>query len=134
MWAAPVRYECSDRSFAYETHVLNHDAFMKRALLGVDSHMWSIVPIFPLKVPSSMPSREDLPVGLVAPIFNVFGYSGIKVPDFAKLLAESGKLKLLDTLLTKLKKEGHRVLVYCQMTKMIDILEVSEMSDVMNEN
>ena len=32
---------------------------------------------------------------------------------------------VLDKLLTKLKAEGHRVLVYSQMTRMIDILEVS---------
>ena len=33
---------------------------------------------------------------------------------------------VLDMLLTKLKAEGHRVLVYSQMTRMIDILEVRE--------
>merc|ERR1712157_705258 len=30
---------------------------------------------------------------------------------------------VLDELLTQMKKEGHRVLIYSQMTKMIDILE-----------
>ena len=30
---------------------------------------------------------------------------------------------LLDRLLAQLKQEGHRVLLYCQMTKMMDILE-----------
>ena len=35
----------------------------------------------------------------------------------------SGKLLLLDKLLTKLKRDGHRVLVFTQMTKMLDILE-----------
>ena len=30
---------------------------------------------------------------------------------------------VLDRLLAKLKREGHRVLVYSQMTKMIDLLE-----------
>ena len=34
---------------------------------------------------------------------------------------------VLDKLLTKLKAEGHRVLVYSQMTRMIDILEVSRL-------
>ena len=31
---------------------------------------------------------------------------------------------MLDRVLKKLKDEGHRVLIYSQMTKMIDILEV----------
>lgn len=31
---------------------------------------------------------------------------------------------MLDTLLAKLKAEGHRVLIYSQMTRMIDLLEV----------
>jgi chromatin-remodeling ATPase INO80 len=29
----------------------------------------------------------------------------------------------LDILLARLKRDGHRVLIFCQMTKMIDILE-----------
>lgn len=32
---------------------------------------------------------------------------------------------VLDQLLTRLKPEGHRVLIYSQMTKMINILEVN---------
>lgn len=40
------------------------------------------------------------------------------------LIADSGKLKELDRLLTHLKPAGHRVLIYSQMTKMINLLEV----------
>lgn len=40
------------------------------------------------------------------------------------LITDSGKLTVLDGLLTKLKMQGHRVLIYSQMTKMIDLLEV----------
>jgi hypothetical protein len=39
------------------------------------------------------------------------------------LVAQSGKLATLDTLLHRLKRGGHRVLIYCQMTRMIDLLE-----------
>lgn len=38
------------------------------------------------------------------------------------LIASSGKMMLLDRLLTKLKKDGHRVLIFSQMVKMLDIL------------
>jgi len=43
--------------------------------------------------------------------------------DIEKLVTDSGKLASLDNLLPKLKSEGHRVLIYCQMTRMIDLLE-----------
>lgn len=36
---------------------------------------------------------------------------------------DAGKLTVLDDLLKRLKASGHRVLVYSQMTKMIDLLE-----------
>ena len=38
-------------------------------------------------------------------------------------MSDSGKLHVLDGLLTLLKEEGHRVLIYSQMTRMIDLLE-----------
>ena len=47
----------------------------------------------------------------------------IELPSFERLIAHSAKLKKLDELLERLKREHHRVLIFCQMTKMIDILE-----------
>lgn len=47
----------------------------------------------------------------------------IQMPDKETLVSDAGKLFVLDGLLTKLKAEGHRVLIYSQMTKMIDLLE-----------
>lgn len=38
------------------------------------------------------------------------------------LLKGSGKLILLDKLLTRLKQTGHRVLIFSQMVRMLDIL------------
>ena len=38
------------------------------------------------------------------------------------LIASSGKMMLLDQLLSKLNKDGHRVLIFSQMVKMLDIL------------
>lgn len=45
--------------------------------------------------------------------------------DKDSLITESGKLHTLDVLLSRLKAQGHRVLIYSQMTRMIDLLEVS---------
>merc|ERR1712088_908766 len=42
---------------------------------------------------------------------------------FKALTHSSGKMVLLDTLLPKLKQNGHRVLIFSQMVKMLDLLE-----------
>ena len=47
----------------------------------------------------------------------------ISMPSMDRFITESAKLKKLDELLVKLKEEGHRVLVYFQMTKMMDLME-----------
>ncbi|RWS29563.1 DNA helicase INO80-like protein, partial [Leptotrombidium deliense] len=51
------------------------------------------------------------------------GWSPISIPDKESLVNDSGKLKVLDYLLTRLKRNNHRVLIYSQMTRMIDLLE-----------
>ncbi|KAL5008979.1 hypothetical protein ScPMuIL_014560 [Solemya velum] len=51
------------------------------------------------------------------------GWSGIYVPDKETLVTDAGKLNVLDRLLDRLKREGHRVLIYSQMTRMINLLE-----------
>jgi SWI/SNF-related matrix-associated actin-dependent regulator of chromatin subfamily A member 5 len=53
-------------------------------------------------------------------------FEGAEQPPFTndgRLVANSGKLVLLDKLLPRLKKDGHRVLIFSQMTRMLDILE-----------
>lgn len=45
--------------------------------------------------------------------------------DKETLICDAGKLQVLDTLLRRLKCEGHRVLIYSQMTRIIDLLEVT---------
>jgi chromatin-remodeling ATPase INO80 len=53
----------------------------------------------------------------------VMGWSNIVCTDKQTLVSDAGKLAVLDSLLTRLKAGGHRVLIYSQMTKMIDLLE-----------
>lgn len=51
------------------------------------------------------------------------GWPTLQVPDKNQLVSDAGKLTVLDSLLRRLKERGHRVLIYSQMTKMIDLLE-----------
>lgn len=40
----------------------------------------------------------------------------------SELISNSGKLAILDKLLSRLKENGHRVLIFSQMVRMLDIL------------
>lgn len=51
------------------------------------------------------------------------GTSAILMPEAGRLIADSGKMQILDPLLKKLKADGHKVLIYSQFTKVLDILE-----------
>lgn len=44
------------------------------------------------------------------------------------LSQDSGKLQTLDILLKRLRAENHRVLLFAQMTKMLNIIEVPSLS------
>lgn len=63
------------------------------------------------------------------------GWSSIQIPDKQALITDSGKLAYLDGLLKRLKAQNHRVLIYSQMTRVIDLLEVGDhFSNVMLMN
>jgi len=49
--------------------------------------------------------------------------TNIQVIDFGNLIGDSSKLRELDRILKEKKRNGDKVLIFCQMTKMIDILE-----------
>lgn len=74
--------------------------------------------------PKQRQQRVVLP-GLCSQHFSIVGAPSAQlfVPHLGKLIADSGKMLVLDRLLQRLKAEGHRVLIFSQMRKMIDILQ-----------
>lgn len=48
--------------------------------------------------------------------------SQIEIPSFESLIADSTKLQYLNKLLPQLKKDGHRVLIFCQVLQKIEII------------
>ncbi|CAI4039134.1 hypothetical protein SMKI_07G1050 [Saccharomyces mikatae IFO 1815] len=69
-------------------------------------------------------SVQDFPkTGLFPEPLNKNFSSNISMPSMDRFITESAKLRKLDELLVKLKSEGHRVLIYFQMTKMMDLME-----------
>ncbi|KAK9806599.1 hypothetical protein WJX73_007101 [Symbiochloris irregularis] len=47
----------------------------------------------------------------------------VQYPDADELARQCGKLQLLDRLLVQLHKGGHKVLIFSQMTKLLDLLD-----------
>lgn len=64
---------------------------------------------------------------LVAPLFDVFHETQVRTqvyfPDKRLLQYDCGKLQVMARLLRDLKAKGHRVLIFTQMSKMLNILE-----------
>src|SRR3984957_3322725 len=64
------------------------------------------------------------PIGLMGNSTpNQLPTSAMQVPDAKRLIYDSAKLARLDTLLQELKAGDHRILIYFQMTRMMDLME-----------
>lgn len=63
------------------------------------------------------------PRGLLSAIDGANAPTDFLHPKAGMLLTDCDKMQRLDKLLVELKREGHRVLIYSQMTKMLDLLE-----------
>ncbi|KAL4641797.1 DNA helicase INO80 [Arapaima gigas] len=116
--AVPMERYCNDRSAEYEWRVTRAG--------GSQVAKQSVLYGSPDKA-AAWTSRQsaffpDLPGGVMA-VHPPLGWSFIRIPDKEALITDSGKLHALDLLLTRLKSQGHRVLIYSQMTRMIDLLE-----------
>ncbi|KAJ5104986.1 Helicase C-terminal [Penicillium alfredii] len=69
------------------------------------------------------PKAYSQPPMLPSPLSLKGRYTHIEVPSMRRFVTDSGKLAKLDELLRGLKAGGHRVLLYFQMTRMIDLME-----------
>ncbi|XP_069805896.1 chromatin-remodeling ATPase INO80 [Dendropsophus ebraccatus] len=116
--SAPIDTYCNDRSAEYERQMVRNGGnpeVSRLLVFGAPEHQ------------AAWLSRDsqffpEAPCGLLA--FQLLhGWSYIRIPDKESLITDSGKLYALDLLLTRLKSQGHRVLIYSQMTRMIDLLE-----------
>jgi len=54
----------------------------------------------------------------------------VEVVNGIDLMRASGKFELLDRLLPKLKATGHRVLLFCQMTNLMTVSDISIREDL----
>lgn len=120
--SAPIQIEISDRPFV-ESQIRERGGgdFEYLGMYGLppsSENSLEALTTVEAKVPGFVPmgllgssSRDQLPKCPTV------------VPEPYSLITDSGKLAKLDALLDELKAGGHRVLVYFQMTRMIDLME-----------
>ncbi|MQL93422.1 hypothetical protein Taro_026064, partial [Colocasia esculenta] len=125
--APPITGQCSDRSFAYKMVEELHNPWVKRLLLGFARTSEFNGPGRP-NGPHYLIEEIDKELPVSRPILQlthkIFGSSPpMQSFDPAKMLTDSGKLQTLDILLKRLRAGNHRVLLFAQMTKMLNILE-----------
>lgn len=116
--APPAELVCSSQHALQEKETTFFNVPLRRALYPMDIPTEEAL----LKAkmpPNKFPTTNMLP----APASKKQGYNDIRVPSMRRFVTDSGKLAQLDRLLRKLKEGGHRVLLYFQMTRMIDLME-----------
>ncbi|PIN02504.1 SNF2 family DNA-dependent ATPase [Handroanthus impetiginosus] len=125
--APPISAHCADRNFAYKMMEEWHNPWLKRLLIGFARTSDCNGPRKP-GGPHHLIQEIDAELPVSQPAlqltYRIFGSCPPMQPfDPAKMLTDSGKLQTLDILLKRLRAENHRVLLFAQMTKMLNILE-----------
>lgn len=112
---------CTDRNFIErQTHIFESPS-ESLALYGLSPGLREYEPAF-------TEYQRQVPVVPVSGLFRASSVdqlplSTMQVPEAKRLIYDSAKLARLDALLQELKAGDHRVLVYFQMTRMMDLME-----------
>ncbi|XP_024964126.1 DNA helicase INO80 isoform X2 [Cynara cardunculus var. scolymus] len=126
--APPIDTDCPDRDFAYRKVEELHHPWIKRLLVGFGRTSDCNGPKKPDGAPHHLIQEIDNELPVLQPALQlthkIFGSCPpMQSFDPAKMLTDSGKLQTLDILLKRLRAGNHRVLLFAQMTKMLNIIE-----------
>lgn len=136
--ADPINITCRNGTFKRLIASLYHSSMHKKALIGnsfkpraeinlgrIGRDRSSFLSLDSLQsIKYGLPTGYNLiENGIIGDAINEKGASILELPNYSRLVTDCAKMKFLDNLLGKLHKGGHRVLIFCQMTKMLDILE-----------
>ncbi|KAL4734885.1 SNF2 family N-terminal domain-containing protein [Aspergillus similis] len=117
--APPITLVSSSQEAFFETQYALFNVPVQHALFGTPSKAMEEQII----EQQLDPTPYSLPPMLPEPLSTKGRYTHIEVPSMRRFVTDSGKLAKLDELLRELKAGGHRVLLYFQMTRMIDLME-----------
>ena len=116
--APPIEIACSNQGVHVDKENTLFNLPLRRALYGLSEKDEQA--LLEAKIaPSAFPVHNMLP----PPLSQKSRFANIQVPSMRRFVTDSGKLAKLDQLLRELKAGSHRVLLYFQMTKMIDLME-----------
>ncbi|RDB29552.1 putative DNA helicase INO80 [Hypsizygus marmoreus] len=119
--APPITAYCADRTFLESQAQLLDGPLETLAFYGLPPQIQdseAACNLYQDRIPSISP------LGLIqASPFNQLPMSTMQVPEAKRLIYDSAKLARLDSLLQELKHGDHRVLIYFQMTRMMDLME-----------
>ena len=116
--APPIEISCFDQDSISEKHLTMFNKPLRNALYPIDEIVEEDLLERDID-PSSLPVSNLLP----GPENIKARYTDITVPSMRRFVTDCGKLAKLDELLRQLKHNNHRVLLYFQMTRMIDLME-----------
>ena len=110
-----IRVELSDVQLDYYKNILtrNYSALCD----ATNGHKNSL-----LNIMMELKKVSNHPYMFAGAEERVLGGSMRREDQIKGLIASSGKMMLIDQLLSKLRKDGHRVLIFSQMVRMLDIL------------
>ncbi|KAK3359468.1 INO80-like protein [Lasiosphaeria hispida] len=116
--APPIEVVCDSRASVIERETIMFNAPIRKALYGPTvlqerALVTQKVPLVQFPLPPLLPAPDN----------EKRRFTNITVPSMRRFVTDSGKLAKLDELLRNLKEGGHRVLLYFQMTRMIDLME-----------
>ncbi|KAM0804706.1 SNF2 family ATP-dependent chromatin-remodeling factor snf21 [Usnea florida] len=116
--APPIQICASNQEARVEKENTIFNIRLRKALYGISER--DEAALLEAKVdPAGYPVTSLLP----QPLSQKSRFTNIHVPSMRRFVTDSGKLAKLDQLLRQLKNGGHRVLLYFQMTRMIDLME-----------
>lgn len=110
--------------------VIDRFAFATPSVVALDVPRLTLAPIIPREPNGASGTRLDpvLEATFAEPESDVLHRASVKLqiafPESSLLQYDCGKLQALDTLLRERSAGGHRVLIFTQMTRVLDILEI----------
>ncbi|KIW76047.1 hypothetical protein Z517_10792 [Fonsecaea pedrosoi CBS 271.37] len=116
--APPIEISCFDQSSISERQLTFFNMDIRSTLYPLEASLEEKLLERDVD-PANFPISNMLP----RPESAKARYTNISVPSMRRFVTDSGKLAKLDQLLRELKMGGHRVLLYFQMTRMIDLME-----------
>ena len=119
--APPISVYMADRNFVESEERLLDAPVESLALYGAPPETREI-PALSEKLESTLPG-VPLNVLFYHSAVDQLPLSYMQVPEAKRLIYDSAKLARLDVLLHELKANDHRVLIYFQMTRMMDLME-----------